>query len=166
VQELVREVAEGLAEVLVVEREERGVLVRLAARLARVLLVDRADARLADRPRRRAGLAAACDAAAGAAHHLDEVPRRVAGRDLLHETLGPLQAARHRHADSEALELLVFGLDVLELEGRFLDLGEPADGRHVEGREWDLAPGDDLVNGPQGGLHDAARRAEDVGGAG
>ena len=169
VQVLVRVMAAGLGLDVLVELDDGRVLVRLAHGLAFVFLVEgfhtgfagRVDAFLAG-----TGLAAAGDAAAGAAHDFDEVVGAGAGCDLVHQLLGAGQAAGDGDLDFQTFGSFPFRLDVLQLDGGFLDLIQTNDGADVQVGEGQLTAGDDLVDGTQGSFHNAAGQAEDVGRAG
>ena len=75
VQELVAQVAEGLSEEVLVERRDRGVLVRFSEMELAVLMVDGLGAREPLVPVGKDRLSAAADATAGAGHDFHEVVR-------------------------------------------------------------------------------------------
>mmetsp|Transcript_49715 Transcript_49715/g.101050 ORF Transcript_49715/g.101050 Transcript_49715/m.101050 type:complete len:387 (-) Transcript_49715:104-1264(-) len=161
VQQLVRLVAIGLLEPLVVERLDHRVVVRAAQRLA---LVDAVHGLLAlgqDGLVGRARLAAAANAAARARHDLDEVVLALTGLHLGDELLCVAQSIGHRDAQLQAVRHL--GLDMsrqwrvwrrCHLECGLLNTLKTA---HIV--VHDIVHGlalDQLDNCPQCGLHHAA----------
>lgn len=141
------------AEEVAVEHLQNGILVRLADRQIPVNLVECLHALLLDGVRRADGLAAAADAAAWAGHDLDEVIGRDALADLLHENLRVLERVRDCDVQRMAANLERALLDALEA-ARLLEV-EP-----LERLARQL-----VADRAQGGLHDAARRAENRAGA-
>lgn len=109
-QQLMRPVRVGLLEELVVELYDLRIVVRLAQRVALVLGIEGARAfgtvgiddvhiLVGEEAVADDGHAAAVDAAAGAAHDLDEVVRARVLADLVEQDLGVCHAGGHRHLD-------------------------------------------------------------------
>jgi len=116
VQQLVGQVAVGLAEELLVQLDDLGVVVALAHGLALVLGVQGLRALflvgvqdvvvlVGQEHRAHVGLAAAVDAAAGAAHDLDELVLALARADLVQQHLGALHARGDGHVHDGAVDV-------------------------------------------------------------
>lgn len=105
VQQFMRGVPAGLAEELLVQRQDVRVFMRFAHDLAFVLAVDGLEPLHADFLVGRPRLAAAADAATRAAHDFDEQILALAGLDLRHQLVGAVQTVRytdfHRYAFEE-----------------------------------------------------------------
>ena len=104
VQQMVRAVAQRLAEELGVELLHVGVLVRLAELLALVLAIDGRDAGLADAVVGEPRLPTAADAAAGTGHDLDEMIAGLAPLHGLDQPLGVAQPVGHGHVQRHAFQ--------------------------------------------------------------
>ena len=144
----------GLTEVLVVELDDLGVLMRLADGVGLVQAVQDLGAlgadvhEVADRGM-NLGLTAAVDTAAGAGHELDEVVVLLAGLDHIQDLADICQAGGHADVHIHTGNVV----------GGFLDAFDTAD-VHEVGTGQSLA-GEPFHSGTQSSFHNAAGGTED-----
>ena len=136
VQELMREMAAGLDEVLFVNRGDGRVVVRLTQYLAFVFAINGFQAFYPEVGIIAAGLTAAADTTAGTSHHFDEMIGRRSGYYLIYQDFCTCQTTGYGYFGFKTFKHLVFGKDVLEFQRGVLDLVETDNGRYMQLLEW------------------------------
>ena len=165
VQEVVSLMRVGLAEIILVQLLYLSVVVRLTESVALVLGIEGSSSLLlvgienvgilvGEEAGTDIRLTATVDAAAGAAHDLDEGVLALAGADVVKENLGVLHAVSNSDADFHAAES----------EGSFLDAFEATNCLELDSLV--LLALEDIVSGTESSFHNTAGYAEDNGCAG
>ncbi len=163
-EKLVSLVRVGLAKVLFVKLLNLGIVVRLTESVALVLRVqsictellvgiENIDILIGKEVGTDEGLTTAVDAAAGAAHNLDEGVGRLACTDIVHDGLGILHTVCNGNLD----------INTAEGEGSFLDAVEATNLVELDGTI--LLAFEYIVSGTESSLHNTTGNTEDNAGA-